>query len=671
VIRKGLAKDARQRYASCTDLIEAAADALGLHTPAALRGRPISATMMRRRRAFLAAGAVVLAGAIAAAVVALTGDGGPNPQLAGNTLVAIDAATNEVVEQVPVGATPTDVAVGGGAAWSFSGDEKTVTRVDLESGTLRTFAAGPQPIEIAFGGDALWVAQDVADRSLATNDAVTSPAALTAVDPQSGAEQATTRLPPTKATFNLPPGTVIAAGSGAVWAVGRPGWVYRLDQDNGHVLTRRTFGASRIATGDGQVWILDDHGDPARLDPDTGRALERINVGLSPSSTGPWASSMAVGEGAVWLTAYDGDVVRADQRVGAWPRIDVEPGVDSIAAGAGAVWAASSKRGVVVRIDPKTNKVTARIKVGDTPRALAVGGGKVWIAVSGSANAAPAGGLRADSEVSALAAPPCGRVLTGGRRDADVLIASDLPLRAQIPATGPMASAVAFTVGRHDFRSGRFRVGYQSCDDATGQYGVWDPAKCRDNARAYARNRAVVGVVGPFNSGCAAAMLPILNRAPGGPVALVSPTNSDPVLVRRRFSSQQLGDVRLSDLYPTGQRGYACVTPSDDYEIVAGALLAKRLGRRSVFFLENAEYSELDPRREWFRRTARRIGLRLAGEATWYVQARGYGPLAERVRESRAGAVYISSGPAANLGVLLPQLRRALGPRVRSSVTRT
>jgi branched-chain amino acid transport system substrate-binding protein len=559
------------------------------------------------------------------------------------------------------------VAVGGGAAWSFSGDEKTVSRVDLESGTLRTFAAGPQPIEIAFGGDALWVAEDVADRSLATNDAVTSPAALTRLDPQSGAEQATTRLPlPAKATFNLPPGNVIAAGSGAVWTVGRPGWVYRLDQTTGRLLTRRTFGASRVATGDGQVWILDDHGRPVRLDPDTGRAMERINVvNQSPAGTpGLWASSMAVGEGAVWLTAYDGAVVRADQRVGAWPRIDVGPDVDSIAAGAGAVWAASSKRGVVVRIDPKTNKVTARIKVGDTPRALAAGGGKVWIAVSGSATAAPAGGLRADAEVDALTAPPCGRVLTGGRRDADVLVASDFPLRAQLPATLPMASAVAFTMGRHDFRAGRFRVGYQSCDDATGQYGVWDPAKCRDNARAYARNRAVVGVVGPLNSGCAAEMLPILNRAPGGPVALVSLT-TDPGLVRHRLiGSQEHGGVRLRDLYPTGQRGYARVIPSDDYEIVAGALLAKRLGKSSVFFLEDEFYSRDDPRREWFLRTAKRIGLRVAGEAGWYPQARGYGPLAERVRESGAGAVYISSPNVANLGVLLPELRRALGREV-------
>ena len=125
----------------------------------------------------------------------------------------------------------------------------------------------------------------------------------------------------------------------------------------------------------------------------------------------------------------------------------------------------------VTRIDPAPDRITARVEVGDAPRALAVGGGKLWIAVAGTEAAEPAAGLRPDAEVRALTAPPCGRVLTGGRGDADLLIASDLPLRGQIAATLPMAEAVEFVLRSHDFRAGRFRLGYQSCDDATDQYG--------------------------------------------------------------------------------------------------------------------------------------------------------------------------------------------------------
>jgi YVTN family beta-propeller protein len=657
VLRSALAKDRDERYASCGGLIDAAAAGLGLVGPAA----GVSAGLLRRRYAILAAGALVLAAAVAAAVVALATGGDPEAP-SGNTLLAIDAATNRVVEQVPVGATPTDVAVGGGAAWSLSGDEKTVSRVDLKDGTVRTFAAGPDPIEIAFGGGALWAAEAGArDTRFASIDATTSPAALTKFDPVSGAERATAPLPvPSKLVFNIPPGDLLATGSRAVWAVGRPGWVYRLDLRSGRLLTRRSLQAWGIATGAGQVWIHDRDKRLVRLDPRTGRPLKRLSLRAE------WLRAIAVGEGAVWLAdGLAGKVLRVDPRRSRVRAIDVAPGVDSIAVGGSAVWAANSERGTVTRIDPESGRITARIDVGDAPRALAVSGGKVWIAVAGTEAAKPAAGLRADSDVTALTAPPCGRVLTGGRDDADLLIASDFPLRGQLAATLPMAEAVEFVLRRHNFRAGRFRLGYQSCDDATDQYGIYDAGKCRDNARGHARNQAVVGVVGPLNSVCAAEMLPILNRAPGGPVALVSPVNTDPSLVRSRaIGSVEKTDYRLRDLYPTGQRGYARVIPSDDYEVVAGALLAKRLGRGTVFYLEDSDYSDGDPRREWFRRTARRIGLRIAGEATWRVRGKSYRRLAERVRSAGTGAVYVNSLLAANPGQLLQDLRVALGPRV-------
>ena len=82
------------------------------------------------------------------------------------------------------------------------------------------------------------------------------------------------------------------------------------------------------------------------------------------------------------------------------------------------------------------------------------------------------------------------------------------PSAGRLPVTLPMAEAVEFVLRSHDFRAGRFRLGYQSCDDATDQYGIWDAGKCRGNAKGYARNPAVMGVIGPLNSVCAAEMLP-------------------------------------------------------------------------------------------------------------------------------------------------------------------
>jgi YVTN family beta-propeller protein len=665
VLLKGLAKEKHDRFASCAALVEAAASALGLTAPGRRPRSPAGTALLRRRRAILGAGLLLLAAAIAAVIVPaiISGDSGPEPT--GNMLVAIDAATNRVVKQVPVGATPTDVAVGAGAAWALSADEKTVSRLDLANGTLRTFSAGPRPVALAVSDDALWVAQAAGrEANLASYDAVTSPTTVMRFDSLSGAELGTTPLrAPAKLTFAMPPGNLIAAGDHALWVIGRPGWVHRLDMRSGRVLTRRSLQATRIATGDGQVWITDTQNRAVRLDPDTGRVLRRV-----PLPAG-WLSSIAVGAGAVWLTdSLGGTVWRLDQGPGSAARtIDVGAGVDSIAVGGGAVWVGNGETGTVLRIDPDSNRVTARFKVGDNPRALAAGDGRAWIAVAGTDTAKPAAGLPADAQITALTAPPCGRVLTAGRGDADLLIASDLPLRSQLAATLPMSEAVAFVLRQHDFRAGRFRLAYQSCDDATDQYGTWDAGKCRNNARAYASNPAVVGVVGPLNSGCAESMLPILGRAPGGPVALVSPSNSDPRLVRDRRTSSQtvVGETRLRDLYPTGQHGYARVEPADDYEVVAGALLAKRLGGRGgVYYLEDRDYSAGDPRREWFLRTAGRIGLHIAGDAAWRSAAKNYIGLAERVRASGASVLYINGGLGANTGRLLRDLRSAIGPDV-------
>jgi branched-chain amino acid transport system substrate-binding protein len=263
--------------------------------------------------------------------------------------------------------------------------------------------------------------------------------------------------------------------------------------------------------------------------------------------------------------------------------------------------------------------------------------------------------------VKALPSPPCGRILTDRSGDPEVLIASQLPLRKQVDTTLPMSEAVAHVLRQRRFRAGRFKVGYQSCDDAIAQTGYSDGPKCYLNARTYAANPAVVGIVGPFISSCAWLMIPVLNRAPNGPLALVSPSNSDPGLVRAEPTAP---DDVLADLYPAGQHGYARSFPSDDYELAAGAILARRLGDGAVFFLEDREVAAEGPRWLWFRRAAARIGLRIAGRATWSAQDRSFRALGERVRASGVRAVYVNSGVETNVGPLLRELRATLGTGV-------
>ena len=604
-----------------------------------------TAPRRHRRRAAIAVVALAAIG-LAVAVAASGGPNAPPPKpkaaaaVASDVLAAIDPATNRVVATAPVGATPVAVIVGGGAAWSLSGDDMTLTRVDLRTRRVRTFATTGPPVDLAAGGGAVWVSQSRrGPRAAAGYDEVTTPASVARLDPASGAVRTTKTLPqPARAVYRVPPGDLIAFGGDTVWVISRPGWLHRFDAATGSRSTLRSLHADRVATGDGQVWIVDEGHRLARLDPRDGHRLARIEVAAG------WITGLAVGGGSVWLTdKTSGTLWRVDPRTRVARTIDVGEGVDSLAFGADAAWAGNSVRGTVTRVDAATNRVIS-IAVGGTPRAVAFGGGQLWVGVSDVARSAPAaGGLRTGARVKALSSPPCGPVLTGPGGDPDLLIASDLPLQGQRHMTEPMAAAVAFMLRRHGFRAGRFRLGVQSCDDATAQYGVFDEAKCAANARAYVANPAVVGVVGPLNSGCAAQMLPALE--PAG-IALISPTNSELGLVR---------DER--------HESYARLWPSDDYATAAGALAAKRFGG-SVFFLEDAEYSAgLDVQR-WFRRAADAIGLRVADSATFSVHAKRYRRLAERVRASGAHVVYLNTGGAANLEQLLDDLRATLDPGV-------
>ena len=89
----------------------------------------------------------------------------------------------------------------------------------------------------------------------------------------------------------------------------------------------------------------------------------------------------------------------------------------------------------------------------------------------------------------------------------------------------------------------------------------------RRNARGYAADKMVVGVIGPFNSGCSAVAIPILNRVA---LAMVSPTNTYAGLTKRTFATDP---EEPGIYYPAGGRNFTRVSPSDDNQ--------GRIGRRT------------------------------------------------------------------------------------------
>jgi DNA-binding SARP family transcriptional activator len=610
----------------------------------------------RRRLPLIAIGGAALVSVAVAAALLRHDDSGPEASAAttGSVVAAIDPATNRVADRFPVGSTPVAITAGAGAAWTVNADDQTISKIDARTKRVRTFGTDTIPLDVAAGERALWVVGG--ERT----EVVAPPATLTGIDDATGDALVRTSIPPTSGqTVRGPPSSVAAAGGG-VWAIGRTGWLRGLDVATGRTRTLRRADVYSIAGGDGQVWALAGNapGKPGakllRIDPRTGRVITTFDM---PAYGGP----LAVGAGAVWMVdAFAGAVWRVDPTARLIRPFTVGQGIDSIAAGAGAVWVGNSVAGTVSRFDAATNRVTQRFVVGGTPRAIAFGSNRVWVAIAGDAAAVPSGGsLSPDANVKPVDQPGCGPVLTGPGGRPDLLIVTDLPGRGGFTATTqPMAAAIAFAVRTHGFRAGRFSVAVQGCDDSLAVSGAPDVTKCASNAKAYVRNTSVIGVVGPLQSYCSFAMLPILNRARGGPVSLVSPTNTVVDLVRR---APGMAPDALRQLYPTGRRGYARVATADDQVMAGVARVADRLGDGRVVYLAD----RFEAAGQWplfFRREARRIGLKIVDFAAWEPERRSYRALARRVRDSGAGAVVVDGQSVTSQGQVLKDLRAVLGP---------
>jgi branched-chain amino acid transport system substrate-binding protein len=285
------------------------------------------------------------------------------------------------------------------------------------------------------------------------------------------------------------------------------------------------------------------------------------------------------------------------------------------------------------------------------------------VAVLGLAAAACGGddGGGGGGEVTALPSASCGPIRQGDESPT-ALIASDLPLQgANRALTTEMADAIELVLSQREWKVGDVVLGYQSCDDSTAQAGSWDSAKCSANARSYANNESVIGVVGTFNSGCAKLVIPVANRAPNGPLAMVSPANTYPGLTEGGPGTEQ-GEP--DNYYPTGTRNYARVVWNDQFQGAANALLAQELGLKKIFVLNDSETYGLGIA-TLFSQYAEKVGIQILGNQKWDKKASSYESLASRIQAAGADAVFLGGIVCNNGGKLIKDLRAGLGPDVQ------
>ena len=257
--------------------------------------------------------------------------------------------------------------------------------------------------------------------------------------------------------------------------------------------------------------------------------------------------------------------------------------------------------------------------------------------------------------VTALPASSCSPVQYQGEGKPDYLIASDLPLiggsRTQ---TIQMNKAIVYVLSQQNWKAGDKKIAFQACNDATAQLAKWDPTKCSANAHSYAGDSSLIGVVGTFNSGCAAIEIPVLNKAPGGGLMIVSPANTYGCLTEPCAGNEP------EKYYPSGTRNYARVAPSDPNQGAVDAKFLKDKGVKSVYILNDKEAYGLGVAKN-FAGAAKAAGMTVTGFTAYDPKQANFQALFTRIKGQNPDAVFIGGLIDENSGQLINDKVKVLG----------
>jgi branched-chain amino acid transport system substrate-binding protein len=216
-----------------------------------------------------------------------------------------------------------------------------------------------------------------------------------------------------------------------------------------------------------------------------------------------------------------------------------------------------------------------------------------------------------------------------------------------------MVAAIKWALKQRKFTAGKYKIAYQSCDDSTAQTGGWDSAKCASNAKSYAANKDVIGVVGTFNSGCAKIEVPVLGRANPGPIGMLSPANTN-VGLTQGGPGTEAGEP--DKYYPTGTRNYARVVADDNVQGAANALWAQSLGKKKIFVLNDKQTYGYGVAFS-FRAAAKKLGLQVVGFQGWDAKQSSYEALANSIKQSGADAIFLGGIICNNGAKLIKDLK--------------
>ena len=256
----------------------------------------------------------------------------------------------------------------------------------------------------------------------------------------------------------------------------------------------------------------------------------------------------------------------------------------------------------------------------------------------------------------------CGSIEYHGSGTPTKLIVSDLPLKGDSAERSKQQNdAIIQELARKGWQAGnKTQVAFQACDDSIASTGEWDEDICRTNAQKYAANPDVIGVIGTYNSGCAAIMMPVLNKAPGGGVPMVSPGNTFVCLTEP--SPTLCAPDEPDKYFPSGKRNYIRVVPNDAVQGAGMASFANEQGIKKPFILIASDDPTSEGQGRTFEGAAKSLGMTIAGVEHYDAKASSYTDLMKKANAAGADAIFLGAILEENGAQLIKDKVSVLGP---------
>jgi branched-chain amino acid transport system substrate-binding protein len=265
--------------------------------------------------------------------------------------------------------------------------------------------------------------------------------------------------------------------------------------------------------------------------------------------------------------------------------------------------------------------------------------------------------LLAPAVLAAAALSGCGG---GAERVGNRIHGRTLTIWVSVPLDGAAAVSgeavvrgAALALRDHGARIGRYRIVMHHLDDSDPTTDRWDPGQTAGDARIATQEPSTIGYIGELNSGASAVSIPLLNAAA---VAEISP-ESTAVGLTSDAAGANAGEPQK--YYPTGERTFVRVAPSDLVQASVQISLQRQYGCSATFVLQDGEVDGDDAAATYVAQAARE-GLEVSGQQSYDPTATSYAALGQAVAQSGASCVLIAAIPDANTASLAAQIGAAV-----------